>query len=508
MAKIGKATDNEYYELWISYVESFSKDVIAATNETAQEQLVRISRLEKDPEAWFKYYFPNFCTAEPAGFHIAATKRIIRNPEWYEVRAWSRELAKSARSMMEFIYLAMMGQLHNILLVSNTGGNAMKLLAPFKAFFEYNQRLIQDYGKQQNIGHWKAEAFIIKKGCSFTAIGWGESPRGARNEEKRPDGILIDDIDTDEECRNEEIMKNKIKWIEQALIGTRSISESLRILVNGNIIADNCAVKALGEKADKFEIINIRDKNGKSSWGKNSEKNIDRALSIISYESSQKEYFNNPMDSGDTFSSLKDGDVPNLRSCKVLIYADPATSNKDRTSGSDKAIGIIAKKGLDYYIVKAACSTMSNAKFIETLFDFYLYTRIKKVDICKVFIENNSLQDPFYRQVFLPLIYQYNKKTNLQLPITPDGRKKPEKWFRIEGTLEPINRLGHLIFNKKEENDPGMKILKAQFKSASRKQKKLDGPDMVEGGIFILKEKEQIHMIDSIEIIERDKKQF
>jgi hypothetical protein len=373
MAKrgINRATDTDYLAAWEAYRESFRRIETVNIGETPAQCALRVSKLEKNPEQWFKYYFPNYCTSEPADFHRAATKRLLANPEWFEVRAWSRELAKSARSMMEIIYLAMTGKIHNLLLVSATYDSAVNLLLPFKTCFESNARIANDYGEQVKFGKWETGKFTVKKGCQFRALGWGTSPRGARNENRRPDFILIDDLDTDEECRNEDIMTAKKNWVEQALIPTRSISEPMRILVNGNIIHDNCAVKYPGEKADRFDTVNIRDKNGKSTWAdKNSEADIDRVLSLISYESAQKEYFNNPMDGGDTFRDLKDGKIPNLQKCSVIIYAYPATSNRDKTSGSDKAIGIVAKYGMDYYIARCACDTMSNAKFVAYLFEF------------------------------------------------------------------------------------------------------------------------------------------
>lgn len=505
MAKgISIASDSEYLKAWQSFRDNFKKSTPIDLNETPAEKVKRINRLEKNPEEWFKYYFPNYYTSEPANFHKKATKRIIDNAEWFEVRAWSRELAKSARSMMEFTYLSMTGKLRNILLVSNTHSNAERLLLPFKSCFEANQRLINDYGKQERYGSWQTDEFTTQKGCSFRAIGWGESPRGTRNDNFRPDGILIDDIDTDEECRNEDIQTAKFKWIEQALYGTRSISNPLRFLVNGNIIHENCIILKLKERAKKFEVINIRDDNGKSTWpNKNTEELIDIALEPISYESQQKEYFNNPMDGGDTFKNIRDAKVPKLSTCAVVIYADPATSNKDKTSGSDKAIGIIAKKGFDYFAVKAAVDTMTNAKFIAYLFEFYSWCKAQGVENVRVFIENNSLQNPFFEQVFLPMIYQQANASGVFLPITPDDRDKGEKWNRIEGNLEPLFRLDHFFFNEAESDNPGMKRLKAQFKNASRKQKKLDGPDMVEGGVHKLKEMEAVDAPGGFESVKK-----
>jgi hypothetical protein len=490
MAKgISIATDSEYLKAWQTFRDNFRKATPVDLNESTPDKLKRIKRLEANDEEWFKYYFPHYCTAEPADFHRKSTKKLMANPEIFIVRAWSRELAKSARGMMEDIKLAVTGKIRNKLLVSNSHKNAERLLLPYKACFESNQRIINDYGEQVRFGNWSADEFTIKNGCSFRALGWGESPRGTRNDNFRPDSITIDDIDTDEECRNEDIQRNKLAWIEQALFATRSISNPMRIVVNGNIIHDNCVVKKLGEKADVFEIINISDKDGKSTWPqKNSEADIDRVLSLISYESAQKEYFNNPMDGGDTFKELRDGKVPPLNRCAVVIYADPATSNKDKTSGSDKAIGIVAKNLSNFYIVRCAVDTMSNARFIDYMFEFYTWCKTQGADTVRVFIENNTLQNPFYEQVFLPLIYERANATGVFLPISPDERNKPEKWSRIEGTLEPINRLGHLFFNEKFADDPHMIRLKAQFRNASRKQKRLDGPDMVEGAVHKLNE--------------------
>lgn len=492
---IGKATDRDYLEVFQRYCDNFRNATPININEKQWQRLARKAKLEKDEEAWFKYYFPNYCTSEPAAFHKAATRRLFAHAEWFEVRAWSRELAKTARAMMEICKLALTGQIHNVLVVSNTHDNAVLLMAPFKAFFEANNRVEQDYGIQKNLGQWTEDKFVLRNGCSFRALGWGESPRGTRNNEKRPDFILIDDFDTDEECRNEDTMKKKIAWMEQALIPTRSISCPTRILVNGNIIHENCMVKYLGEAkfCDKFDIVNIRNKDGKSSWPeKNSEEDIDRVLSTISYASAQKEYFNNPMDEGGVFTDLKEGKVPSLKRGLCLIYADPATSNKDVSQGSYKAIGVLLKIGLEFYIAKVKVDTMSTQHFVDALFDLYQWAKFHGAEDVQVYIENNSLQAPFYEQVLQPAIFKEAQQRGVLLPIIPDTRDKKDKYTRIEGTLEPINRAGLLIFNETEATDPDMKRLKSQFKAFSPKQKRMDGPDMVEGGVFILKQKASV----------------
>ncbi|MDN3671498.1 hypothetical protein QWY99_22105 [Flavobacterium branchiarum] len=508
MAK--RVTDKEYLELWREFCENMDNATPIDLSETHSAKIKRKQHLEKHPEEWFKYYFPMYYTSEPAPFHIRATKRVIANPEWYEVRSWSRELSKSGRTMMETLYLGIADipvdiKVDTILLVSDSLDNAERLLLPYKGSLESNNRIINDYGVQKKIGGWESTEFTTRKGLAFRGIGAGQSPRGTRNKAKRPNLILIDDIDTDEICRNPERVKERVKWIEQALIPTRSISSGLRIIACGNIIAKYCCITEMGKKADIHEVINIRDKEGKSTWPqKNTEANIDRVLSLISYESYQKEYFNNPMDGGDTFKDIIFEKCPQLRHCdNVVIYADPAPSNSDKTNASSKAITIVANKGLNYYIQKVWVDQMSNAKFCEYLFEAHDICKRGGVDPVYIWIENNSLQNPFYEQVILPHIYRINEERNSFLPIRPDDRKKPEKYARIEGGLEPLNRLGHLIFNVVEKTNPHMERLVAQFTSFSRKAKLMDGPDCVEGAVWTIKEVQITTATGAIESFKR-----
>lgn len=105
------AEDKKALDKWDEYVKSLLRATVIDVNESEADKLKRKADLEKkgNEEKWFKYYFPNYYYAEPMPWHKAASRRAIYNSEWYEVRAWSRELAKSARTMMETIYQAMTG---------------------------------------------------------------------------------------------------------------------------------------------------------------------------------------------------------------------------------------------------------------------------------------------------------------------------------------------------------------------------------------------------------------
>ena len=485
---------------WDSLVASIRESSDIDDSDTAAEIAARKKRLEASDEAWFQYYFAQYYTCKPAPFHLKATRRLMGHDRWYEVRAWSRELAKSARAMMEILKLALTGQVRNVLLISNSADNAERLLLPFMANLEENRRIMQDYGIQKKPGAWEAGEFSCQCGCSFRAIGAGQSPRGTRNKNFRPDFILVDDIDTDEECRNPERIKSKWKWLEEALVPTMSVSGHYRVLFNGNIIAADCCITRAIAKAEELktkgigyaDVVNIRDKNGKSTWAaKNSEEDIDLFLSLISTSAAQKEYFNNPVAEGEVFKEVTFGRVPALSRFKFLIiYGDPAPGENKSKKSSTKAACLLGKLEGRLYVIKVFLDRGLNAEFIGWYVQLLDYVGGKAPVYC--YMENNKLQDPFFQQVFQPLVRKVRREQDVALYIYGDGDKKTDKATRIEANLEPLNREGNLVFNEAERDNPHMKRLADQFRLFNLQLTyPADGPDCVEGGNRILDRKQR-----------------
>jgi len=462
-----------FEELW-----SFSPD---AFNETDEERKERVAMLEQDTESWFQYYFPKYTFAEPAQFHIDATQRIMDHPEWFEVRMWSRELAKSTRTMMETLYLCLTKKKKYVLLISNSLDNAIRLLDPYKDVLEGNLRIINDYGLQENPGNWTMSEFTTLQGVAFRALGAGQSPRGTRNDEARPDIILFDDLDTDEDCLNKEIISKKWRWVEEAAISTRSISKATTIIFCGNRIAQDCCVVRAMKVADHVDEINIRDKHGNSVWKeKNSEAHIDRVLKQKSYAAAQKEYFNNPLSEGAVFKQMNYKPARRIEDYKFLVcYTDP--SYKD--TNDYKATVLVGSIEDEYHVIKCFLQQTITANMIE--WHYSIMDMVGNRGNCSYYMEATFMQDVLVKE-----LYETSRKRGRMIPIKPDMRKKREKYTRIECMLEPLNRNGCLYLNETERNDPGMNKLAEQFATFSPGGRAHDdGPDAVEGAIWILAEK-------------------
>lgn len=493
-------TEKQYLRHWDEHVQRIMAATTLAVDESAGQSEERKATLEADPEEWFKYYFPRYAYALPAGFHKEATTRVLQNNEWCEVRLWSRELAKSTRTMMEVLYLTLVGHPDSsiltpthtlssssplspdsalskryVLLISNSLDNATRLLMPYKANLELNARIIRDYGIQETAGKWQAEEFTTQCGVAFRALGAGQSPRGSRNEEVRPDIIIFDDIDTDADCLNPGIIAKKWRWIEEAAISTRSVSQATTIIFCGNRIAADCCIERATHIADHVDEVNIRDEDGHSTWPeKNSEVDIDRVLSQKSYAAQQKEYFNNPLTEGAIFRQMSFKPALPLFMYDVLVcYTDP--SYKD--TNDYKATVLVGSYENEFHVIKCYLDKVTTAQMID--WHYQVMDRVGEC-VCYYYMEQVFMQDVIVKEVS-----HAGAKRGRHIPIRGDTRRKPDKFMRIESLLEPLNRNGQLYLNENERYNPHMQRLVDQFTTfAPGGHAHDDGPDAVEGAIW------------------------
>lgn len=485
-------TDKQARKEWDELVKNIQK-LQAISFESPEEKAKRIDALSKDWIAHAKYYFPNFASAEFAWFHKKAAKAIINADQnednaLYAVLALAREHGKTALMMFIIFYLYTTKRAYVVLAVSNSWDAAVDLMMPLILNLESNQRIINDFGEQTTIGSWEDGHWVTKGGLSIRCIGAGQSPRGTRNEEKRPDLIVIDDIDTDKESRNQTIINKKWDWIEQALFPSMSITETKRFIFLGNIISkDGCIMKAWA-KADFRIKVNILDEHGQPSWKERYNlKQVNYMISKISYASAQKEYFNNPINEGTVFKDIHWGAIPPLHKFPFLVaYGDP--SYKHSKKNDFKSVPLLGMLDGNLYIIKARLKQTTIGEMIEWYYEYDDFVN-GKVTLYN-YVECGGLQDTFFQELFTPQLIKVGNAKGRQLSIAADNRKKPDKFTRIEAGLEPLNRTGRMIFNEKERDNPHMLRLVDQFKILEPSLPGHDdGPDATEGGWWIINNK-------------------
>lgn len=161
---MGKIDDLQALKEWRTYFQNLKKDTAVDTL-SPLERVKKLKQLEKNPVEWIKFFFGQYATHEFAPFHLKAIKRICGNKEWYEVLSWSRELAKSTTVMMCVMYLVCTAKKRNILLISNSKDNAVRLLKPYKDSFERNSLLKEGL-------LWRPEGVRLVDGKRVLACQW------------------------------------------------------------------------------------------------------------------------------------------------------------------------------------------------------------------------------------------------------------------------------------------------------------------------------------------------
>ena len=109
-----------------------SKGTKPPTTSRRWNEKKKLEKLEANVIEWILFFFSEFAKYPFTKFHKKAIKRITTNMEWYEVLSWSRELAKSTIVFMCMMYLVLTGKKKNVLLISNSHENAVRLLEPYK----------------------------------------------------------------------------------------------------------------------------------------------------------------------------------------------------------------------------------------------------------------------------------------------------------------------------------------------------------------------------------------
>lgn len=477
------------------------QDILALStvnpHEGAAEKAARIARARKDYAYFVEHYFPHYCTDRDTGrvvpsakFHVQAANMLLRERNVKAVFKWARAHAKSSHmDVMIPLWLKCQKerQINVMVLVGKSQDNANVLLSDVQAELQYNRRYISDFGEQHNSGSWEEGEFVTADGVAFFARGRGQSPRGLRHRERRPDYIVIDDLDDDELVNNEARVRKMTDWVKEALFGALDGGRGRFIMV-GNLIGKNSVLaRVAATEGVRVSQVNAYDKNGDLSWpGKWTAAEMKETEQFMGYRSFQKEYMNNPITEGAVFKDawIRWRKLPDLRRYDhIVAYCDP--SFKSSSKNDYKAIKVWGKIGTELHNIKNFVRQCSTAEMVRWLYD--LHESLPEGVICSYYIEANFLQD-----ILLDEFATEGNIRGYQLPIVGDKRAKPDKFQRIE-SISPLWERGFVWYNEDLQRDrdtiTGNDQLLA-FEKGSHAHD--DAPDADEGAIYILQKKTRV----------------
>ena len=472
-------------------------DTKSLVRESSVQKEQRIRRLQKDYAAFCEYYFPHFLqlrdkvTGEVirivhnAPFHNAAANKVKNTPNLKAVFKWPRGHAKSTH-MDIFTPLWLMFQpkrlINFMVLVGKSEDSANRLLGDIQAELQYNKRIIADYGKQMSMGDWTEGEFTTKDGVHFLACGRGQSPRGLRKREARPDYIVIDDLDDDELCRNPRRVREMTDWVKEALFGALDVGRGRFIMVGNlisktSVLADICKTK--GVHVSEVKAV---DNEGNPTWREKWTKEEARAYAeFVGYRAWEKEMMHNPIIEGTVFKQewIKYAKHPAWREFdELVLYIDP--SWKSKKTNDTKAAKLWGKYKSQLWHLRAFVRKASVAELVRWCYDLYEWSLEKNISI-RFMMEASFMQD-----IILDDFTIEGTQRGYQLPITGDKRKKPDKFQRVEA-ISPLWERGFVFYDISQKDDPDMQAGIAQTLAFEKGMSgNDDAPDADEGAIWQL----------------------
>lgn len=200
-------------------------------NETRIAALKKI--FSEDIEEFGKFFFPHFLKNDTPKFHREVYKLYEDDSLKKIVTAAPRGHAKSTITDLVYLSWAIVNnKAHFVLLISDTYSQAVLFLDAVKSEFESNEKLKAFYGKLTS-DKW-SEGEIISNGILIKALGGGMKVRGLKFKENRPDLIICDDLENEEQVDNKDRREKFERWFTAALIP--AMAKDGRIVVIGTVL--------------------------------------------------------------------------------------------------------------------------------------------------------------------------------------------------------------------------------------------------------------------------------
>lgn len=504
---------NKYEKLFKDYelhCQRIAKATTININESAKEKVKRLRKLESDYATWFEYFFPDYAKSKCAWYHKRMANILIFNRIVYLLAIIFRSGAKSVHLVMGVpLYLALVKKdMFFMLLFGQTEDKAKKLLSDIQAQLKFNQRIINDYGRQFKYGDWSDGSFTTVSGVHFHAIGVGQSPRGLREMEVRPDYIIFDDIDTKERCNNDRRSRELMEYVWEDAKGTFDEgSQRQRFVVSNNNFHNNTVINQLAilfrqyikqakteDRKPKHHILKINAVKDladfEPNWPeKTSAKYWQDKFKETPYRAFMREYMNTHIQDGTIFKAehIQHCNVPRIDSYDgLVVYGDLSYKN----NADYKALVLVGKKARNYYIIESFVRQTSRYNCAIWLYDLYEDRKLEKYNI-KYMIEGLFAQDEF--------IDDFNTegdKRGYHIPVVPDQKPKPDKFDRIESMSGHFERL-NVFFNEQFKESIDMTTLIQQLLSFEKGSGAHDdAPDALHSAIAELN---KITFVDSFE---------
>lgn len=233
LEEIGKLAQNFRMQIEAE-VDGFDPDPAALAE--------RRARAMHDYRFFARTYFPHYVKKGEAALHSYLYDRlpeIIDNGTGdHEAIAAPRGNAKSTLVTQIFvIWCVVTGRKHYPVIVMDALDQAATMLEAIKAELAFNPRLMMDFPEACGGGRvWNVGTIITANDAKIQAFGSGKRMRGLRHGPHRPDLVIGDDLENDENVRSPEQRDKLENWLKKTVLSLGEADDTMDVIIIGTIL--------------------------------------------------------------------------------------------------------------------------------------------------------------------------------------------------------------------------------------------------------------------------------
>lgn len=237
--------------------EGFSPDAAAARK--------RRDRAWNDFRFFRSTYFPHYCRYADSVLHTwldETLPALVTNPAGQRLAvAAPRGEAKSTMVSLIFVlWCILTGRKRFVILVADAFEQAATLLEAVKAELEANPRLAMDFPEACMPGRvWNVGVAITATNVKLQAFGSGKRMRGLRHGPHRPDLVIGDDLENDENVKSPDQRDKLQSWLSKTVLNLGEAGDTMDVILVGTVLHyDSVLSRLLANKlwrARKFQAV-------------------------------------------------------------------------------------------------------------------------------------------------------------------------------------------------------------------------------------------------------------
>ena len=229
-------------------VEAFPAD------EAAREERRRRALAPDGYRFFAETYFPHYLTAPPSKLHEhlfdALPQMLADTAGWRMALIAPRGSAKSTHVSLIFpLWCLARGAKHYMMIISDAFEQAATLVEAIKAELEVNPRLAHDFPEIAGVGRiWREGQIVTTSNVKIEGLGSGKKVRGRRHGPYRPDLVVLDDVENDENVHSPHQRDKLTRWIDRAVLKLGPPDGSMDVIMAGTVLHHDAVIQRLAKR--------------------------------------------------------------------------------------------------------------------------------------------------------------------------------------------------------------------------------------------------------------------